>query len=108
MTDIVERLRKFCKWPEPGDGIPNDPVFANVPDLKEAADEIERLRAEVARCEASLLAWIEAVGECNRDRNRLRATLLALTIHEEANARREGLEPCREAQEARALLEDGR
>ena len=36
-------------------------------------DEIERLRAEVARCEASLLAWIEAVGECNKDRNRLRA-----------------------------------
>lgn len=44
MTDIAERLRKFCKWPEPGDGIPNDPVFANAPDLKEAADEIERLR----------------------------------------------------------------
>lgn len=48
MTDIVERLRKFCKWPEPGDEIPNDPVFANVPDLKEAADEIERLRKDNA------------------------------------------------------------
>lgn len=70
--------------------------------------EIKRLRAEVARCEASLLAWIEAVGECNKDRNRLRAALLALTIREEANARREGLDPCHEAQEARALLEEGR
>lgn len=37
----------------------------------------------------------------------LRKALLALTIHEEAAARREGLEPCHEAQEARALLEDG-
>lgn len=94
MTDIVERLRAEIVLLEATGA--------------QASDEIERLRAEVARCEASLLAWIEAVGECNKDRNRLRAALLALTIHEEANARREGLEPCREAQEARALLEDGR
>ena len=63
MTDIVERLRKFCKWPEPGDEIPNDLVFANVPDLKEAADEIERLRAavEAARQEGFVVGGEEAL-----------------------------------------------
>ena len=44
MTDIVKRLRKFCKRPKPGDRIPNDPVFAGAADLKEAAAEIEQLR----------------------------------------------------------------
>jgi chromosome segregation ATPase len=50
--------------------------------MDEAADEIERLRAErdrlrenVARCEASLVAWVEAVGECNEDRKRLEEAL---------------------------------
>ena len=64
MTDIVERL---C---DPSKGSPRwqDTMF-------EAANEIERLRAEVARCEASILAWVEAVGECNKDRNRLREAL---------------------------------
>lgn len=48
MTDIVKRLRKFCKRPKPGDRIPNDPVFAGAADLKEAAAEIEQLRGGAA------------------------------------------------------------
>ena len=43
--------------------------------IRQLEGEIERLRADVARCEASLVAWVEAVGECNEDRNRLREAL---------------------------------
>ena len=97
MTDIVERLRHHARV---GDGWTR-------PDAAEAADEIERLRAEcqrlageVSRAHKDALTWMERAAAA-------RAALLALTIHEEANARREGLEPCHEAQEARALLTEG-
>ena len=63
MTDIVERLRKFCKWPEPGDGIPDDPVFANVPDLEEAADEIERYREALQKIAGLTMSMCLSVGD---------------------------------------------
>jgi hypothetical protein len=79
MSDIVARLRS----PE----VFIDAGWMTSPVALLAADEIERLRKE---------------------RDRLRDALLALTIHEEAASRREGLEPCHEAQEARWLLNGGR
>ena len=72
MTDIVERLRLLQS------GVRWACGARTAATLEEAADEIERLRAErdrlrenVARCEASMVAWVEAVGECNEDRKRL-------------------------------------
>ena len=69
MDNIVEQLRRFEGRFDLSDDVGSSDFLVCI----RAADEIERLRAEVARCEASLLAWIEAVGECNKDRNRLRA-----------------------------------
>lgn len=43
-----------------------------------------------------------------KENEKLREKLLALTLHEEAAAKREGLEPCHEAQEARWLLNGGK
>lgn len=45
-NDIVARLRVFCNWFDAGsyDNIRND--------IRQAADEIERLRARVAELEA--------------------------------------------------------
>jgi hypothetical protein len=72
MTDIVERLQGEATLL---DTHTSSWVCHLPPLLTEAAEEIERLRADVARCEVSLLAWVEAVGECNKDRDRLRAAL---------------------------------
>ena len=45
MTDIVERLRKWCS--DPLDyRICSEPIGPMAKDIHEAADEIERLRAE--------------------------------------------------------------
>ena len=110
MTDIVERLREGVFGT---DETKTDAVIHS--HMQAAADEIERLRAEcqrladeVSRAHTDALTWMERAAAADADIERLRASLLALTIHEEATARREGLEPCYEAQEARALLEDGR
>ena len=116
MTDIVERLR-------------TDGAMAghyDVPAVQRvAAEEIERLRAEcqrlaaeVSRAHRDALAWMEraaaarregidAVGECNKDRNRLREALRSIANNTGC------VEACpcwaklrRKAE--RALLEDGR
>ena len=116
MTDIVERLRADGAMPA---------GFGPRAIQREAADEIERLRAEcqrlaaeVSRAHKDARAWMEkaaaarregidAVGECNKDRNRLREALRSIANNTGC------VEACpcwaklrRKAE--RALLEDGR
>ena len=72
MTDIVERLNEAFH-PDDDDGLPTD---ATVADVREAADEIERLRgelenverdrmahAETARLRALITEWAAAMGD---------------------------------------------
>ena len=93
--------------PEPI-GCPAPGMCVQVAEIARLRAECQRLADEVSRAHKDALTWMERAAAADADIERLRASLLALTIHEEATARREGLEPCYEAQEARALLEDGR
>jgi hypothetical protein len=75
MTDIVEKLRDHART---GDGWTR-PVAA------EAADEIERLRADVTRCKESLEVWDTYAGDIIDDRNRLREALRWFIDNDETN-----------------------
>lgn len=47
-TDLLTRLRLIAAWRTPGGPTPSQPMPTNHVALNEAADEIERLRREVA------------------------------------------------------------
>ena len=104
MTDIVERLRHHARV---GDGWTR-------PDAAEAADEIERLRAEcqrlageVSRAHKDALAWMEKAAAARREGIEVclaeaRAEMQGLTTEGEEDAVGNVID------RIRALLEGGR
>jgi hypothetical protein len=81
MTDIVERLR------DPSRGSPR---WGDTMD--EAADEIERLRADVTRCKESLEVWDTYAGDIIDSRDRLRSGFLMAMQYD--NKCRQTGQPC--------------
>lgn len=63
MTDIVERLRRYVRSVENDHSLDTAVLRAIAPDLTEAADEVERLRALVDEYQTAGEAWARSTGQ---------------------------------------------